>query len=46
VPCGFARSGIPVGLQIVGRPFDDASVFHAAAAFERTRPWADKHPKL
>jgi Asp-tRNA(Asn)/Glu-tRNA(Gln) amidotransferase A subunit family amidase len=46
VPCGFAKSGVPIGLQIVGRPYDDASVFHAAAAFERARPWADKHPKI
>jgi Asp-tRNA(Asn)/Glu-tRNA(Gln) amidotransferase A subunit family amidase len=46
VPCGFAKSGVPIGLQIVGRPFDDASVFHAAAAFEKARPWAGTHPKL
>ena len=46
VPCGFAKSGVPIGLQIVGRPHDDASVFHAAAAFEKARPWANIHPKL
>ncbi len=46
VPCGFAKSGVPIGLQIVGRPLDDASVFHAAAAFEKARPWAGIHPTL
>lgn len=46
VPCGYAKTGVPIGLQIVGRPFDDASVFHAAAAFEKAQPWADKHPKI
>jgi amidase len=46
VPCGFANSGVPIGLQIVGRPFDDASVFHAAAAFEKARPWVQHRPKL
>jgi amidase len=46
VPSGFARSGVPTGLQIVGRPFDDASVFRAAAAFEAARPWRAKRPQL
>ncbi len=39
VPSGFASNGVPTGLQIVGRTFDDASVFRAAAAYERLRPW-------
>jgi Asp-tRNA(Asn)/Glu-tRNA(Gln) amidotransferase A subunit family amidase len=44
VPCGFTREGLPIGLQIVGRRFDDASVLQAAAAFERARPWANARP--
>jgi len=44
VPCGFTREGLPVGLQIVGRRFADATVLRAAAAFERARPWTDKRP--
>jgi aspartyl-tRNA(Asn)/glutamyl-tRNA(Gln) amidotransferase subunit A len=46
VPCGFTRDGLPIGLQIVGRRFDDATVLRAAAAFERTRPWANARPAL
>jgi amidase len=46
VPCGFAKSGVPIGLQIVGRPYDDASVFHAAASFEKARPWVQHRPKI
>lgn len=49
VPSGFAKSGVPTGLQIVGRPYDDVAVFRAAAAFERLRPLYDKperRPKL
>ncbi|HWA41630.1 MAG TPA: amidase family protein [Hypericibacter adhaerens] len=46
VPCGFAKSGVPIGLQIVGRPFDDLTVFQAAAAFETLRPWRKYRPKL
>jgi len=41
VPSGRASNGVPTGLQIVGRTFDDVSVFRAAAAFERARPWLD-----
>jgi aspartyl-tRNA(Asn)/glutamyl-tRNA(Gln) amidotransferase subunit A len=46
VPCGFTREGLPVGLQIVGRRFADATVLRAAAAFEEARPWSDKRPPL
>jgi aspartyl-tRNA(Asn)/glutamyl-tRNA(Gln) amidotransferase subunit A len=46
VPCGFTKDGLPVGLQIVGRRHDDASVLRASAAFERARPWAAQRPPL
>ncbi|MEJ0018666.1 MAG: amidase family protein [Acetobacteraceae bacterium] len=46
VPCGFTAEGLPVGLQVVGRRFDDLGVLQAAAAFEQVQPWADKRPKL
>jgi Asp-tRNA(Asn)/Glu-tRNA(Gln) amidotransferase A subunit family amidase len=49
VPSGLADTGVPTGLSIVGRTYDDLSVFRAAAAFERARPWLDtpeRRPKL
>jgi Asp-tRNA(Asn)/Glu-tRNA(Gln) amidotransferase A subunit family amidase len=46
VPSGFAASGVPTGLQIVGKTFDDASVFQAAAAFEAASPWRDRRPSI
>lgn len=46
VPCGFTPAGLPVGLQIVGKRFDDLGVLQAAAAFEQAQPWADKRPRL
>jgi aspartyl-tRNA(Asn)/glutamyl-tRNA(Gln) amidotransferase subunit A len=46
VPCGFTAEGLPVGLQIVGKRFDDLGVLQAAAAFEQAQPWADKRPAL
>src|SRR5947209_4522125 len=46
VPAGFTKSGLPVGLQIVGRRLDDATVLRASAAFERARPWADRRAPI
>jgi aspartyl-tRNA(Asn)/glutamyl-tRNA(Gln) amidotransferase subunit A len=44
VPAGFTAAGLPVGLQIVGRRFDDLTVLQASRAFEQARPWADRRP--
>jgi aspartyl-tRNA(Asn)/glutamyl-tRNA(Gln) amidotransferase subunit A len=46
VPCGFTADGLPIGLQIVGRRFDEATVLRVSAAFEALRPWAGKRPPL
>jgi aspartyl-tRNA(Asn)/glutamyl-tRNA(Gln) amidotransferase subunit A len=46
LPCGFTRERLPIGLQIVGRRFDDVTVLRAAAAFERLRPWAGSRPPV
>ncbi|MDZ4230998.1 MAG: amidase [Dehalococcoidales bacterium] len=46
VPCGWTDDGLPVGLQIVGRRFDDVTVLKAAAAIERALPWANRRPPL
>jgi aspartyl-tRNA(Asn)/glutamyl-tRNA(Gln) amidotransferase subunit A len=46
VPAGFTPSGMPVGLQIVGRRLADLQVLQASAAFEQARPWAQKRPAL
>jgi len=41
VPCGFTAEHLPVGLQVVGRRFDEATVFRVAEAYERDTRWAD-----
>jgi amidase len=46
VPCGFTRSGLPVGLQIVGLRRQEAAVLCAAAAFEAAAPWAAAVPPV
>jgi aspartyl-tRNA(Asn)/glutamyl-tRNA(Gln) amidotransferase subunit A len=46
VPCGFTADSLPVGLQIVGKRFDDLGVLQASAAFEAIQPWAGRRPSL
>ena len=46
VPCGFDRHGLPIGLQIAGRPFDEATVLRVAHAYERTHEWKERVPAL
>jgi aspartyl-tRNA(Asn)/glutamyl-tRNA(Gln) amidotransferase subunit A len=46
VPCGFDRDGLPIGLQIAGRAFDEATVLRVAHAYERTHDWKDRTPDL
>lgn len=45
VPCGMSSDGMPIGLQVVGRPFDEATVLKVADAFERATEWSQQHPK-
>jgi len=40
VPCGLTKSGLPIGLQIIGRRHEDALVLRAARAFEQAEPFA------
>ena len=44
INCGFTKAGLPVGLQIVGRMFDDAGVLAASAAYESADPTHDRLP--
>jgi aspartyl-tRNA(Asn)/glutamyl-tRNA(Gln) amidotransferase subunit A len=46
LPCGFAADGLPVGLQLVARPGEDAALLRAAALFEAARPWAQHRPEV
>jgi aspartyl-tRNA(Asn)/glutamyl-tRNA(Gln) amidotransferase subunit A len=46
IPCGFTSSGLPVGLHIIGRWGDEATVIAVSAAFERARPWSQHRPPV
>ena len=44
VPCGFTAARLPVGLQLAGRAFDEATVLRAADAYERATRWHEEVP--
>jgi Asp-tRNA(Asn)/Glu-tRNA(Gln) amidotransferase A subunit family amidase len=44
VPCGISKGGLPMGLQIVGRPFDEAAVLKVGDAFQRATDWHMRTP--
>jgi amidase len=46
VPAGFAADGMPLAVQIIGRPGDEATLLSLAAQLEAERPWADKRPPI
>ncbi|HEX2853714.1 MAG TPA: Asp-tRNA(Asn)/Glu-tRNA(Gln) amidotransferase subunit GatA [Opitutaceae bacterium] len=46
VPCGFTKSGLPIGLQLIGQPFQEANLLAIANAFEKGHDWHARHPKL
>ena len=46
LPCGLDRGGLPIGLQIMGRAFDEATVLRAAHAYEQATEWHTRRPTL
>jgi len=46
IPSGWTTTGLPIGMQIVGRRYDEKTVLQVAQAFEEIAPWQDKKPKF
>jgi aspartyl-tRNA(Asn)/glutamyl-tRNA(Gln) amidotransferase subunit A len=46
LPAGFSRNGLPVGFQLVGRPFAEQTLFRAGAAYEQATDWTQRAPQL
>lgn len=46
VPAGFSKEGLPLGIQIVGAPYNEATVYRVGAAYETEAAWTAQHPVL
>ena len=46
LPCGFDREGLPIGLQLIGRAFEEGTLLSAAQAYESAHDWKDRRPSL
>jgi aspartyl-tRNA(Asn)/glutamyl-tRNA(Gln) amidotransferase subunit A len=46
VPVGFSKSGLPLAMQIVGKPFSEALIYRVAQAYEQATVWVKRHPPL
>ena len=46
LPCGFSTEGLPIGLQLIGKPFDEATMLRTAHAFEQATKWHKRTPKF
>ena len=46
VPCGFSSGGLPIGLQLLGRPFGEGELLRVAHAYEQSTDWHLKRPDL
>src|SRR2546421_5947463 len=46
LPNGFGKNGLPLGMQIVGRPFGETTILRVGHAYERATEWHTRHPQL
>jgi aspartyl-tRNA(Asn)/glutamyl-tRNA(Gln) amidotransferase subunit A len=46
LPCGFSQNGLPLGMQVIGRPFDEPTVLRAGFAYEQATAWHAQRPQL
>ena len=46
LPCGFSQAGLPIGLQLIGRPFEEETLLRAAYAYEQSTQWRTKKPAV
>lgn len=46
ITCGFSGEGLPIGMQIAGRPFEDSTVLRAAHSYEQSTDWSTFHPPI
>ena len=46
LPCGFTEGGLPIGLQVIGKPFEEATLLRVARAYEAAHDWHTRAPEV
>jgi aspartyl-tRNA(Asn)/glutamyl-tRNA(Gln) amidotransferase subunit A len=46
LPCGFDEKGLPIGLQIIGKHFDEATILRIGYAYEQATDWHNRKPSI
>lgn len=46
VPCGFSPDGLPIGMQIIGKPFDETTIFRVGHAYQQLTDWHTREPRM
>ena len=46
VPCGYSKAGLPIGMQLIGRPFEEDLIIRGAYAYEQSTTWRTKRPAI
>ena len=46
VPCGFTTDGLPIGMQLAGKPFDEPGLIQAAYSYQQHARWHEQHPPI
>ena len=46
IPCGFTQAGLPIGMQLIGRAFDEPTLFQVAHGYEAVSPSRDRRPSV
>ena len=46
IPCGMTTTGLPIGMQLAGRAYDEQTVLRVAHAYEQATPWHEKRPPV
>ena len=46
VPCGFGEGGMPIGFQLIGKPFGEETILRVAHAYEQSTTWHLQHPQI
>jgi aspartyl-tRNA(Asn)/glutamyl-tRNA(Gln) amidotransferase subunit A len=46
LPCGFDHAGLPIGVQMIGKPFEEATILRLAHHYEQATDWHNKKPRM